>query len=361
MTTHPENAGDGAAEVHARITGACGRITLNRPRTINALTAAMTATIYNSLVRWATDSSVHFVVLDGAGERGLCAGGDVRAIYTAIQAGHLEMADDFFRLEYALNYLIATYPKPYVALMDGIVMGGGIGVSAHGSHRVVTERSTLAMPETAIGFVPDVGGTHLLGTAPHRSGVYLGLTGARIGASDAIACGLADMLIPSPSLLPLLSDLEASTDTAAMEHHLQSYRVPTSSTGDLPHQGWIEQCFASDTMEEICHALSQSEEDGAQAALLALQSMSPTSLKVTLRALQNAYGANDLAVCLDQEYRIAQVCVRSHDFPEGVRAALVDKDRQPRWHPPTLEEVTPELVATYFDGGNLSGLALPPA
>ncbi len=359
--THPETAGDIAAEVHARIAGACGRITLNRPRAINALTAAMTATIYDSLVSWATDPSVHFVVLDGAGERGLCAGGDVRAIYAAIRAGHLDAAEDFFRQEYRLNYLIATYPKPYVALMDGIVMGGGIGVSAHGSHRVVTERSTLAMPETAIGFVPDVGGTYLLGTAPHKFGVYLGLTGSRIGAADAIACGLADMLVPSQSLLALLSDLEASIDTAAMETCLASYTVPTSPNGDLLHGGWIEQCFAPDTMEEICEALAQSGESGAQAALVALQSMSPTSLKVTLRALRNAHDANDLAVCLAQEYGIAQVCVRSHDFPEGVRAALVDKDRQPRWHPPTLENVTPELVETYFDERSLSRLVLPPA
>ena len=347
-----------SSEVLLRTVGACGRITLNRPHAINALTAAMTAAIYHALKAWASDPAIHFVVLDGAGERGLCAGGDVRALHMEVKAGRVDVPESFFRQEYRLNYLIATYPKPYVALMEGIVMGGGIGVSAHGSHRVVTERSSLAMPETAIGFVPDVGGTHLLGTAPGEVGTFLGLTGARVGAADAIACGLADMLVASRDLPQLTSDLERCADTVAMEACLQGYSVQTLLEGTLLHQDWIGRCFAADTAEEIVAALSRETEPGAQAALAALQKVSPTSLKVTLKALRNARRRNDLASCLGQEYRIAQACLRRHDFAEGVRAALVDKDRQPRWQPATLEEVTPEDVGAHFAAGSAPVLLL---
>ena len=347
-----------SAEVLPRPAGACGRITLNRPRAINALTVAMTAAIYDALKAWAVDPAIHFVVLDGAGERGLCAGGDVRALSMEVKAGRVDVPEHFFRQEYRLNYLIANYPKPYVALMDGIVMGGGIGVSAHGSHRVVTERSALAMPETAIGFVPDVGGTHLLGTAPGEVGTFLGLTGGRAGAADAIACGLADVMVPSRDLPQLTSDLERCADRAAMDACLQRYRVPTSPKETLRQTDWIGRCFVADTVEAIVAALARETVPAAQAALTELKKASPTSLKVTLQALRNARGMNHLASCLEQEYRIAQACLRRHDFAEGVRAALVDKDRQPRWQPDRLEEVTPEDVGAHFVEGSAAALAL---
>ncbi len=336
------------SDVLVRVAGACGRITLNRPRAINALTPEMTGTMYTALMAWASDPSIHFVLLDGAGERGLCAGGDVRAMYHAVVAGQPHIPEAFFRDEYRLNYFISRYPKPYVALMEGIVMGGGIGVSAHGSHRIVTERSELAMPETAIGFIPDVGGTYLLGTAPDECGTYLGLTGNRIGAADALYCRLADLIVPSERLAALTADLEKCADTAAMEDCLRDYATQAPTQGTLEPQAWIAECFAYGTIEDIFAALDRHTDPRAHLALKELGTKSPTSLKVTLSALRNGRESNDLAACLQQEYRIAQVCLKEHDFTEGVRAALVDKDRNPKWRPERLEEVTPEDVRRYF-------------
>jgi enoyl-CoA hydratase len=211
------------SDVLVRVSGSCGRITLNRPRALNALTLEMVNIMHAALMTWAHDVSIQFVLVDGAGERGLCAGGDIRAMYNAVIADRRDLATDFFRNEYRLNYLISRYPKPYVALMDGIVMGGGIGISAHASHRIVTERSELAMPETAIGFVPDVGGTHLLGTAPDELGTYLALTGSRIGAADAVFCRLADTVVLSGDLLILTSHLEKCENLIAVDDAIRAY------------------------------------------------------------------------------------------------------------------------------------------
>ena len=346
------------SEVVVRVTGACGRITLNRPRALNALTLEMVRTMSDALSSWAHDASVRFVILDGAGERGLCAGGDIRAMYTAIVAGDLALAADFFREEYELNYRIARYPKPYVALMDGIVMGGGIGLASHGSHRVVTERSELAMPETAIGFITDVGGTYFLGTAPGESGTYLGLTGNRIGAADAISCKMADVTVLSERLPALTNDLERCDTTQAMEDSLRGYTT-TAPPGELIQQKeWIDACFAESTVEEIFAALSRCANPEAQVALEELRRRSPTSLKVTLAALRNARALNDLAPCLQQEYRIALACARGHDFVEGVRAAIIDKDRKPAWLPGRLEEVMPADVERHFAESGFGNLNL---
>ncbi len=338
--------------------GACGRITLNRPGAINALTSEMVAVISAALTAWAADPAIHFVMLDGAGERGLCAGGDIRAMYQAVVSGHPSLAIDFFRSEYRLNYLISRYPKPYVALMDGIVMGGGIGISAHGSHRIVTERSQLAMPETAIGFIPDVGGTFLLGTAPGEFGIYLGLTGNRIGAADALYCRLADLIVPTGSLAALTAELETCADAAALEASLLRYASPSPQTPSAPLRAWIKDCFSAHTVEEILAALARHADPEAQAALEDLKKKSPTSLKVTFTALRNGRKWNDLAFCLQQEFRIAQACLRGHDFAEGVRAAIIDKDRNPAWNPERLEEVTPEDVQSYSAPAGVEELQL---
>ena len=346
------------SDVFVRVTGACGRITLNRPRAMNALTSEMTGTLHTALLAWASDPAVHFVLLDGAGDRGLCAGGDIRALYQAVAAGQAHLAEGFFREEYRLNYLISRYPKPYLALMEGIVMGGGMGVSAHGSHRVVTERSQLAMPETAIGFVPDVGGTYLLGNAPGECGTYLGLTGNRIGAADALSCGLADLTVPSEMLPALTLELERCADAATMEQCLRTYAVQIPSGDPLAQQGWITECFAGQTVEEILAALAQHADARAHMAFEELEKKSPTSLKVTLAALRKARELGDLAACLEQEYRIARGCLRGHDFQEGIRAALVDKDRNPKWRPARLEDVTREEVQRYFASTGGPGLDL---
>ncbi len=346
------------SDVLIRVAGACGRLTLNRPSAINALTSEMVAAISAALTAWAADPSIHFVLLDGAGERGLCAGGDIRAMYQAVVSGSPSLAIDFFRSEYHLNYFISRYPKPYVALMDGIVMGGGIGVSAHGSHRVVTERSQLAMPEAAIGFIPDVGGTFLLGIAPDEFGVYLGLTGNRIGASDALYCRLADLIVPSRSLVALTAELETCADADALEASLLRHASPSPQTPSGPSRAWIKDCFSAHTVEEILAALACHADPEAQVALEELKKKSPTSLKVTLAALRNGRKWDDLALCLQQEFRIAQACLRGHDFAEGVRAAIIDKDRNPAWDPLRLEEITPEVVQSYVAPSNVEDLQL---
>ncbi len=343
-------------EVLIRRQGACGRITLDRPRAINALSPGMVAAVTAALSAWVDDPAVHFVLLDGAGDRGLCAGGDIRAMYTAVTAGDLATAADFFRDEYRLNLLIDRYPKPFVALMDGLVMGGGIGIAAHSSHRVVTERSALAMPETIIGFMPDAGGSHLLGMAPDELGIYLGLSGNRFGAADALGCGFADLMVPSAALPALTGALEACADAAAMERCLGRYAIQPAPGPLDALRATIRACFAGDTIEAILDALAHEPDPWAAQTLAELKTRSPTSLKVTLRALRNARAHADLASTLRQEYRIACRAIREHDFVEGVRAAVVDKDRNPRWHPDRLDAVTDEAVARYFlepEGGDL--------
>ncbi len=338
------------SDILIRVSGACGRITLNRPYAINALSATMVNAMHTALQEWAQDAQVQFVLVDGAGDRGLCAGGDIRAMYHAIVTGQRELAIDFLRNEYQLNYYISRYTKPYVVMMDGIVMGGGIGISSHGSHRVVTERSLLAMPETAIGFIPDVGGTHLLGAAPGEMGTYLGLTGNRIGAADAILCGLADIMVRAEDLPRLTLDLEACPTTTAMEQCLHSLTAQVPSGLSQVHRAWIDECFAASTVEEIIGALLQHPNAEAQTCAEELMKMSPTSLKLTLQAIRNARVAGSLAVSLRQEFLLAQACARGHDMVEGIRAAIVDKDRNPKWSPAKLEDVTPEMLADHFDG-----------
>ena len=336
-------------DVDIRVLGACGRITLNRPRAMNALNLAMVHEMYAALVAWAQDDTVRFVLVDGAGERGLCAGGDIRDLYNAVVGQQPERATDFFRAEYRLNYFISRYPKPYVVLMDGIVMGGGIGISSHGSHRLVTERSQLAMPETAIGFIPDVGGTYLLGIAPGEVGPYMGLTGSRVGAGDAILCGLADSMVRSADLPSLIDALQLCPDVPALEQRLRDAAMDPPPGMAADRLRWINACFAGSSVEGIVAALLAHPDAEAQQAAALLGTMSPTSLKLTLQALRNARASRDLAASLGQEFRLAQACEKGHDLVEGIRAAIVDKDRNPKWSPARLEEVTPAMIDAYFE------------
>ena len=336
------------SDVLIRVEGVCGRITLNRPQALNALTGEMIREIHGALERWAHDLGVEFILIEGAGERGLCAGGDIRAMYDVIVAGDFVAAETFFRGEYELNGYIARYPKPYVALMDGIVMGGGIGVSAHGSLRVVTERSSLAMPEVGIGFIPDVGGTYLLSRAPGELGTYMGLTGSRIGAADAIACGLADVFVPGDRL-PALAEALVKNGATELEECVRSF-AEEAPAGDLAKwRGWIDACFQRSSVEAILEALEGRTEAEAHAAADEMGKKSPTSLKVALRALRRGREFGDLGRCLAQEYVLGRACARYGDFREGVRAALVDKDRKPVWRPGSLAEVTRERVDLFFE------------
>ncbi|MEV5677970.1 enoyl-CoA hydratase/isomerase family protein [Streptomyces sp. NPDC052179] len=334
-----------AAEEHVllRTEGRAAHLTLNRPKALNALTHSMVRRIDAALTAWEHDPAVETVIITGAGARGLCAGGDIRSIYEDVRAGKTASAG-FWRDEYRLNARIARYPKPYVAVMDGIVMGGGVGVSAHGSVRIVTERSRIAMPETGIGFVPDVGGTYLLALAPGELGTHLALTGARIGAGDALLCGLADHFVPSEDLPRLLADL-----TARPVHDVLPAYVREAPPGELAgHRTWIDACYRAATVEEILARLRAHGSRAAAESAGTLADRSPTALKVTLAALHRARGLGPLERVLEQEYRISCAALASHDMAEGIRAQVIDKDRSPHWTPATLAEVTETDVARYF-------------
>jgi enoyl-CoA hydratase len=286
--------------------------------------------------------------LRGAGERGFCAGGDIRALYEDAKAGRLEGPAAFFRDEYRLNAKIARFKKPIVVFMDGIVMGGGIGLSAHASHRVVTPRATLAMPEVGIGFVPDVGGTFLLARAENQFGTHAALTAARLGAADALLCGLADVCVATDRLPQLAAALEACGDAQAVGAALQAHAEPPPPGVLEKAQGWISLAYAADTVEGILQALQARPEPEARAAASEMLGKSPTSLKITLRLLQRARVLGQLEPCLQQEYDAALGCMKSHDFVEGVRAAVVDKDRNPKWSPATLDKVSADVIDTFF-------------
>ncbi len=337
---------DGAVLV--RELGALRRITLNRPKALNALTLDMALTMTALLRRWADDDAIGAVLIDGAGERGLCAGGDLRALYDAAKSGRNPLAEKFWSSEYRLDVLIARYRKPVIAVMDGMVMGGGVGLSAHAAHRVVTERSSIAMPEAGIGYFPDVGVSFLLARSPGCVGTHLALTGERIGAADAIYCGLADVHIATEKLadLPaLLADCRMAQDVRTRLDQMSSPPAP----GKLPAaRPWIDSCYGADEIEEIVARLRACSADAARSALETLQRMSPTSLKITLRNIRSALSFTEVEQSFRQDYRISLACIAGHDFIEGIRAAIVDKDRNPLWRPDKLEDVTAAIVDRHF-------------
>jgi enoyl-CoA hydratase len=321
--------------------GHLGVITLNRPKAVNALTAGMVAAMTERLAAWENDDGVASVLVQGAGERGLCAGGDIVAIYRDILTGGEETAR-FWEAEYRLNSFISRYSKPYVALMDGLVLGGGVGISAHGSVRIVTERTRTGMPETTIGFVPDVGGTLLLARAPGEAGTHAALTGAHLDAADALFLGLADHFVPSTKLPDLQAALERETPEDAVGRFTEQ---PPPSALEA-QRDWIDTCYATDDAEEILRRLRAAGGEAANAADT-IESKSPTSVKVTLAALRRAR-ALSLDEALAEEYRVGLRCLAGPDFREGIRAQVVDKDRNPQWRPPTLSEVQAHDVERYF-------------
>jgi enoyl-CoA hydratase len=336
--------------------GPMGLVTLNRPKALNALDLGMIRALHPALEAWARDSAVKAVVIRGAGGRAFCAGGDVRAVALSLGSptpeGQEPLSRAFFREEYRLNHLIHHYPKPYVALVDGISMGGGLGLSVHGSHRVVTERLVLAMPETAIGIFPDVGGGWFLPRFPGEAGTYLGLTGARCNAADAMWLGYGTHHVTHDKLEALVEAL-AATDWDAGAARDVATRVLSgfaSEPGESPlraHREEMDRCFAKDSVEEILVALEAEGTPWAEETRATLGRMSPTSLKVTLRQLRRCRGLPyDEVVTV--EYRMSQHCTALPDFREGIRAVLVDKDNRPKWNPPTLAEVSESLVEACF-------------
>jgi enoyl-CoA hydratase len=335
-------------DVLVREYGVLRRLTLNRPQALNALTLDMAVTMSALLRAWAEDASVGLVLIDGAGERGLCAGGDLRALYDAATAKDRTLPADFWATEYRLDLMIARYRKPVVAIMDGLVMGGGIGLSAHAAQRIVTERSSIAMPEAGIGYFPDVGASFLLARAPGETGVHLALTGERIGAADAIYCGLADRHIPAAELAALPVRLADCRTAEAVGARLRALSGAPAPGRLATARSWIDHCYAAATVEEIVARLRTSPAAEARAALATLVRMSPTSLKITLRNVRAAVSFNKVEESFQQDYRLSLACIAEHDFVEGIRAAIVDKDRNPAWQPRELEDVTADIVERHF-------------
>ena len=331
-------------EVLARVDDGVGFLILNRPKAINSLTQTMVTAMDATLAAWAEDDDVRAVVVSGAGERGLCAGGDVVAIYHSAKAGGTD-ARRFWFDEYRLNSRIGRYPKPYVALMDGIVMGGGVGVGAHGSVRVVTETSKVAMPEVGIGFIPDVGGTFLLSRAPGLLGLHVALTGAPFSGADAIALGFADHFVPHGHLEVFTADLVAD----GVEHAVAAHAEDPPPSQLAAQRDWIDSCYAGDTVADIIAALRGHDEGPANDAADLIATRSPIAVAVTLAAVRRAAALSSLDEVLIQEYRVSCASLRSHDLVEGIRAQLVDKDRNPQWSPESLAAVTDADVQAYFE------------
>ena len=335
-------------EVLVRVEGRAGRITMNRPKALNALTLGMVRQIRAALDAWLSDPAVHLVLLDGAGERALCAGGDVLSLYESRGQGS-GTARTFWAEEYRLNALIHRYPKPYVAIQDGIVMGGGIGLSSHARHRIVTERSMLAMPETGIGLIPDVGGTWLLAHAAGELGVYLGLTGARMGGSDAIQAGFAGTFVPSAGLGTLKAELCDPKGRAVddiVDELADANPVPDSALMAL--QPNIDRLFAPRSVQGIIDALHTTTDAWARKTRVELLQKSPLALEATLAAIRHARRLPSLEAALNVEFRLCTRLFEAGEFPEGIRALLVDKDKAPKWTPPRLADVTGAQVAALF-------------
>ncbi|MCT7657277.1 enoyl-CoA hydratase/isomerase family protein [Mycobacterium deserti] len=321
-----------------------GLITLNRPKAINSLNHPMVTAMAQVLREWEDDDAVRAVVVSGAGERGLCAGGDIVAIYHSARADGAE-ARQFWYDEYLLNAQIGRFAKPYVALMDGIVMGGGVGVSAHGRVRVATDTTKMAMPEVGIGFIPDVGGTLILSRAPGLLGLHAALTGATFDGADAIAMGFADHFVPHERLDDFTEAILSDGIDAALATHAQE--PPPSRL--LAQRDWIDECFSGDTVTDIVVALRGHGTGPANDAADLIASRSPVSVAVALEAVRRAAKLDTLEDVLRQEYRTSCGSLRSHDLVEGIRAQVIDKDRNPKWSPASLAAVTTADVESYFE------------
>jgi enoyl-CoA hydratase len=346
------DAGTPSDEILLERRGGLAMVTLNRPKALNTLTLGMYRALDPGLVAWGGDPSVHAVLIRGAGERAFCAGGDVRAIYETGRGKTEGLTADFFREEYCLIERVYRFPRPYVALLTGITMGGGAGISVHGSHRIATQRFLFAMPETAIGLFPDIGATTFLNRCPGRIGRYLGLTGARIKAADALYCGLVTHYVPDERLAAFVDALARlawrdGDERRQVDELLADFAEPAGPSPLAELRPAIDRCFAHDTVEAIIAALEAESADWARAALASLAAASPTSLKITLRQLQLG-ACFDVPQALQLEYRMTQHVMQRHDFFEGVRALLVDKDQSPKWRPASLAAVSEDDVAFYF-------------
>ncbi|GJD50753.1 Carnitinyl-CoA dehydratase [Methylobacterium crusticola] len=340
--------GVGEDEVLCERRGEAGLLTLNRPKALNALTLGMVDRMHAALSDWADDPAVTRVVVRGAGGRAFCAGGDIRRIHDDGRAGRWPEVDAFWRREYALDALVHRYGKPYVSLIDGIVMGGGVGISLHGAYRVAAERYSFAMPEVAIGFFPDVGATYALPRLPGAFGTYLALTGERVGQGDALAFGLATHAARAADFDAITEALAAGGPVADV---LARHAAAPPPPGPVhAARETVDACFSADGVAEVLARLDAAAGQGsafAGAAAATLRTRSPTSLAVALAQMRRGAGLSFPEAMLT-EYRIVTRIMQGHDFFEGVRAVIIDKDGRPRWQPAAIGAVTPEAVAAYF-------------
>ncbi len=344
-------------EITCEKTGQCGVITLDRVAALNALTLDMIQAIADALTAYASDSEIASVAIKSASPRAFCAGADIKTMYGHGRAGRHEQQMAFFEAEYRLNHAIGRFPKPYVALMDGIVMGGGAGISFHGSHRVAGETLTFAMPEVGIGFFPDVGATYFLSRLPHQIGTYLAMTGARIGLGDSLALGLATAHVPASRIEALIGRLAKGED---VDRAIAAEAAAAPDPSLMKERRVIETCFSGRTVSAIVEALETSDSDFAKTTLKTLRSRSPTSVAIALSQMQRGRTL-DLEAALKLEFRIAQRIVRGHDYYEGVRTVLIDKGETPRWRPPTIDAIDAAAIEEYlapYPGGELD-FAMP--
>lgn len=324
--------------------GQAGLITLNRPRALNALTHDIVKEVRKALDVWARDAGVTRVIIRGAGERAFCAGGDIRAVHDLGRAGRQAEALAFFREEYIMNREIKRYPKPYIGLLEGIVMGGGFGISVHGSHRVAGDRFSFAMPEVGIGFFPDVGGTYVLPRLPFEAGRYLALTGQRINRADAMALGIATHAVPT-ARFDIVAD--ALINGADIEATLKAHAAPAEVAPLLAQRDLIARVFALGSVAAIMDALARDGSSFALETLATMRSKSPTSMALALEQMKRG-GSLAFEDCMTTEMRIVTRIVHGEEFYEGVRAVIIDKDQAPRWNPATVSAVNEAEIARYF-------------
>jgi len=332
-----------------------GRILLNRPKALNALTLTKIRQMDQTLRLWAEDAAVKMVLIEGAGDKAFCAGGDIRALADAARAGDVATIQAFFGEEYILNRLIRTYPKPYVAILNGITMGGGVGISIHGSYRIATETTLFAMPETGIGLFPDVGGTYVLPRLPGYIGTYLGLTGARLAAADCLYAGVATHHVPASCLREMEGAMRDVARSAISQDELERslntvldhFHVPLDTPPLADHRTAIEAAFSRDTVEGVLEVLDDMGSVWATETAAVLRAKSPLSLKVTLHQMR-AGSRLDFDRAMQLEYRLARRFLEASDFQEGVRAVIVDKDQKPQWSPATLDAVSDADVRARF-------------
>ncbi len=334
-------------DVLSKVDGYAGVITLNRPKALNALSLSMIREITRLLMEWKDDPDVRTIIIQSSSGKAFCAGGDVRSVYEARLKGDEDYMVAIFQEEYLLNFMIHMYPKPYIALIDGIAMGGGMGISIHGSHRIVTERSVLAMPEVNIGFFPDVGASYFLNRCPGEIGTFLGVLGESITAEDALYTGLATHRLASLEIPGIYQALTEAQSSAEVDDILQDAAGGQSDCFLQTHRNLIDRCFGFNTVEEIFEALQQESNPIVREWLKGSLKKSPTSLKLALALLRRTKGMG-LREILALDFQVSRHCVEAPDFFEGIRAVLIDKDQNPSWNSTNLSDVTPEMIEGYF-------------